>query len=125
MGLTAPGHLNAAKAKPVKVASDGRAKCYECHDEVKALKPTLNAFKSILAGGRYQGNVAEFVMAIDIDMDKVNFELLGKVLGAKRSAVSDPSRSRAGTPAKPQTRPQTRTPASPQPQNPKRHQTGL
>ena len=38
LGLTAPGHLNAAKAKPVKIANDGRAKCYECHDEVKALK---------------------------------------------------------------------------------------
>jgi hypothetical protein len=38
LGLTAPGHLNAAKAKPVKIVNDGRAKCYECHDEVKALK---------------------------------------------------------------------------------------
>jgi formate-dependent nitrite reductase cytochrome c552 subunit len=39
LALTAPGHLNAAKAKPAaKVANDGRAKCYECHDEVKAMK---------------------------------------------------------------------------------------
>jgi nitrite reductase (cytochrome c-552) len=38
LALTAPGHLIAAKAKPVKVANDGRAKCYECHDEVKAMK---------------------------------------------------------------------------------------
>ena len=39
LGLTAPGNLNAAKAKPAaKVANDGRAKCYECHDEIKAMK---------------------------------------------------------------------------------------
>jgi hypothetical protein len=36
--LTLPGHLSAAKAKPVKMANDGRAKCYECHDEIKAMK---------------------------------------------------------------------------------------
>ena len=30
--------LGAAKAKPVKTVNDGRAKCYECHEEVKALK---------------------------------------------------------------------------------------
>ena len=39
LALTAPGSLNAAKAKPAaKVANDGRAKCYECHDEIKAMK---------------------------------------------------------------------------------------
>lgn len=37
--LSLPGMTTAAKSKPdVKVADDGRAKCYECHDEVKALK---------------------------------------------------------------------------------------
>jgi nitrite reductase (cytochrome c-552) len=39
LAFTAPGHLNAAKAKPAaKLANDGRAKCYECHDEIKAMK---------------------------------------------------------------------------------------
>lgn len=39
VALGVPGVLAAAKAKPVaKIANDGRAKCYECHDEVKALK---------------------------------------------------------------------------------------
>jgi nitrite reductase (cytochrome c-552) len=37
--LTLSLPLTAAKTKPAaKVANDGRAKCYECHDEVKALK---------------------------------------------------------------------------------------
>ncbi|NTV48157.1 MAG: ammonia-forming cytochrome c nitrite reductase subunit c552 [Geobacteraceae bacterium] len=37
--LSIPAMTTAAKAKPVaKVTNDGRAKCYECHDEVKALK---------------------------------------------------------------------------------------
>ena len=37
--LSIPAMTTAAKAKPAaKVANDGRAKCYECHDEVKALK---------------------------------------------------------------------------------------
>jgi hypothetical protein len=49
--------------------------------EVKQLKPTLNAFKSVLAGGRYVDNVAEGLMVVDIDMDKVDFELLAKVFG--------------------------------------------
>ena len=37
--LSIPAMTTAAKAKPAaKVANDGRTKCYECHDEVKALK---------------------------------------------------------------------------------------
>lgn len=37
--LSLPALTTAAKSKPAaKVAGDGRAKCYECHDEVKALK---------------------------------------------------------------------------------------
>ena len=37
--LSIPAMTTAAKAKPVaKTTNDGRAKCYECHDEVKALK---------------------------------------------------------------------------------------
>ncbi|MBT1071327.1 ammonia-forming cytochrome c nitrite reductase subunit c552 [Pelotalea chapellei] len=37
--LTIPALTTAAKAKPAaKTANDGRAKCYECHEEVKALK---------------------------------------------------------------------------------------
>ena len=37
--MAAPAFTSAAKSKPTaKVADDGRAKCYECHDEVKALK---------------------------------------------------------------------------------------
>ncbi len=39
LALTGPGQLNAAKAKPAaKVVNDGRAKCYECHEEIKAMK---------------------------------------------------------------------------------------
>lgn len=38
LAVSLPGHLGAAKSKPVKVAGDGRAKCYECHDEIKVLK---------------------------------------------------------------------------------------
>lgn len=106
-------------------------------EEIKALKPTLNAFKSILAGGRTQGNVAEGVMVVDIDMDSVNFELLGQVLKSHASGVSDPTRGKtpAKTPAKPQTQPQSRTRVQPRqpaaqpsrvpPKNPNRHQGGL
>lgn len=37
--MASPAFTSAAKSKPIaKVADDGRAKCYECHDEVKALK---------------------------------------------------------------------------------------
>ncbi len=37
--LSIPAMTTAAKAKPAaKIANDGRAQCYECHDEVKALK---------------------------------------------------------------------------------------
>ncbi|QXE92744.1 ammonia-forming cytochrome c nitrite reductase subunit c552 [Geomonas subterranea] len=36
--LSLPALTTAAKSKPVQVANDGRAKCYDCHDEVKALK---------------------------------------------------------------------------------------
>jgi nitrite reductase (cytochrome c-552) len=37
--LSVPALTTAAKAKPAaKVADDGRAQCYECHEEVKALK---------------------------------------------------------------------------------------
>jgi len=37
--LTLPVLTTAAKSKPAaKIAADGRAKCYECHDEIKALK---------------------------------------------------------------------------------------
>lgn len=37
--LSLPAMTTAAKSKPAgKIADDGRAKCYECHDEVKALK---------------------------------------------------------------------------------------
>ena len=37
--LSLPSLTTAAKAKPAaKVANDGRAQCYQCHDEVKALK---------------------------------------------------------------------------------------
>ena len=37
--LSIPAVTTAAKAKPAaKVVNDVRAKCYECHDEVKTLK---------------------------------------------------------------------------------------
>ena len=37
--MSFPDPTTAAKAKPAaKTANDGRAKCYECHEEVKALK---------------------------------------------------------------------------------------
>ena len=40
--LSLPGLTTAAKSKPAakapKTANDGRATCYECHDEVKSLK---------------------------------------------------------------------------------------
>lgn len=36
--LTVPAMTTAAKSKPVQIANDGRAKCYECHEEVKAMK---------------------------------------------------------------------------------------
>jgi formate-dependent nitrite reductase cytochrome c552 subunit len=39
IALSLPGALPAAKGKPLaKLANDGREKCYECHDEIKALK---------------------------------------------------------------------------------------
>ncbi len=37
--ISLPAMTTAAKSKPTaKVANDGRAKCYECHEEVKAMK---------------------------------------------------------------------------------------
>lgn len=84
--------------------------------EVKALKPTLSAFKSIVAGGRFQGNIAEGMMIVDIDMDKVNFELLSKFFNQKGRIIADPTRRR------PNNQPATPKP-TPKPQLP--HQIGL
>lgn len=50
-------------------------------DEVKQLQPTLSALKAIASGGSYNTDGAEGVFVIDIDMDKVDFELIGKFLG--------------------------------------------
>ena len=37
--MAVPAITTAAKAKPAaKIANDGRAKCYECHEEIKGLK---------------------------------------------------------------------------------------
>jgi nitrite reductase (cytochrome c-552) len=39
LAVSLPAMSSAAKAKPAgKMTDDGRAKCYECHDEVKAMK---------------------------------------------------------------------------------------
>jgi hypothetical protein len=61
-------------------------------EEVKALLPTLSAFKSIVAGGNYTNDGAEGVFLIDVDMDQVDFEMLAKMLGEsdeKSEAVPD------------------------------------
>ncbi|MGV3525307.1 MAG: DUF3352 domain-containing protein [Candidatus Sericytochromatia bacterium] len=49
-------------------------------EEVRVLKPTLNAFRSVIAGNRLNGHVFEGVLAIDLDMDKIDFELLGDLM---------------------------------------------
>jgi outer membrane murein-binding lipoprotein Lpp len=36
--LALPSLTTAVNKPATKVANDGRAKCYECHDEIKALK---------------------------------------------------------------------------------------
>ena len=39
VALSVPAMTTAAKGKPAeKLANDGRAKCYECHEEIKAMK---------------------------------------------------------------------------------------
>jgi len=39
VAINLPGALTAAKTKPEpKIINDGRAKCYECHEEIKAMK---------------------------------------------------------------------------------------
>lgn len=45
-------------------------------DELKALRPTLSAFRSIIAGGKQYGNTIEGTFILDVNMDKVDFELL-------------------------------------------------
>lgn len=50
-------------------------------EEVGAFKPTLEAFRSVMMGGKYNKNVAEGVFVLDVNMDKVDFELLGAFLG--------------------------------------------
>jgi formate-dependent nitrite reductase cytochrome c552 subunit len=36
--MSIPALTTAAKNNPLKIADDGRAKCYECHDEIKGMK---------------------------------------------------------------------------------------
>ncbi len=47
-------------------------------DELRALRPTLSAFRSIIAGGKQYGNTLEGTMILDVNMDKVDFELLSE-----------------------------------------------
>lgn len=58
-------------------------------DEVKQLQPTLSAFKAIASGGAYTAEGAEGVFVVDIDMDKIDFELLGKFLGTQEDASTE------------------------------------
>ena len=62
--LSLPAITTAAKAKPAaKVANDGRAKCYECHDEIKALK---EAYRLLLRSGLPRVVLYGFVVAYAI-----------------------------------------------------------
>lgn len=44
------------------------------------IKPSLEAVRGIVAGGHYKNNIATGILALDIDMDRVDFELLGELL---------------------------------------------
>ncbi|PIQ28661.1 hypothetical protein COW36_12185 [bacterium (Candidatus Blackallbacteria) CG17_big_fil_post_rev_8_21_14_2_50_48_46] len=74
-------------------------------EEVQTLLPTLQAMKSMMAGGSYKDGGAEGVFLIDVDMDQVDFELLGKMLGD-----SDLENAEPAGPAEPETKSETETP---------------
>lgn len=50
-------------------------------EEIQTLLPTLQAMKSLTAGGSYRDDGAEGVFLFDVDMSQIDFELLGKLLG--------------------------------------------
>lgn len=58
-------------------------------EEVKSLLPTLGAFKSMVAGGAYRDGGAEGIFLLDVDMDQIDFELLGKMLGESDGAKDE------------------------------------
>lgn len=70
-------------------------------EDFKALKPTLLAFKSIMAGGSYRGNVVQGNLVMDIDMAQVNFELMARIFNSHFDTISDPTRKQLQQPAKP------------------------
>jgi len=49
-------------------------------EEIQAVQPTLSAFHSIMAGGKFKGRTAEGIFVLDMNMDRVDFELIGKLL---------------------------------------------
>lgn len=48
-------------------------------EEVELLKPSLSAFHAIMAGGKYSGRSAEGIFVLDVNMDKIDFEMLGRL----------------------------------------------
>lgn len=82
-------------------------------EDFKALRPSLQAFHSILAGGSYRDNVIQGNLVMDIDMAKVNFELIGRIFNSHSDTLSDPTRkpqpaaSRAPGAVKPGPHPRT------------------
>lgn len=50
-------------------------------EEVQALLPTLQAFKSLTAGGSYRDNGVEGIFLVDVDMNQIDFELLAQLIG--------------------------------------------
>lgn len=94
--------------------------------EVKQLKPTLNAFKSIMGGSRMVNDMAEGTFVVDVDMDKIDYELLAKIfnlMGGK-----DLGKPKAKVNTQPQvkpTAPPTYRPANNPPRPVVKHQVGL
>lgn len=82
-------------------------------EDFKALKPTLLAFKSIMAGGSYRGNVVQGDLVMDIDMAQVNFELMARIFNSHFDTISDPTRKQLRQPAKPPAQKPAAKPAQP------------
>lgn len=59
-------------------------------EEVEMLKPSLSAFHAIMAGGKYSGRSAEGIFVVDVNMDKVDFEMLGRLF-KDAGSQSEPS----------------------------------
>ena len=57
-------------------------------EAVSAIKPSLRAFRSVIAGGQYHGNLAEGYLIVDVDMNRVDFKLIGDLISSGKKDAS-------------------------------------